>query len=72
MRVTIKDIAKALDISPATVSRALKNDSRITVDVRERVNSTAQTEGPQTFRPMRTWLNEQNQQRHSRLSPIQG
>jgi hypothetical protein len=31
-----------------------------------------QTEGPPTFRPMRTWLNGQNQQRHSTMSPIQG
>ncbi|MEA3164097.1 MAG: Bacterial regulatory protein lacI family, partial [Verrucomicrobiota bacterium] len=41
MTVTLKDIAKALDVSPATVSRALKNDSRITVKVRERVTSMA-------------------------------
>jgi LacI family transcriptional regulator len=48
MTVTIKDIARALDISPATVSRALKNDSRITVDVRERVTSMARKLG---YRP---------------------
>ena len=48
MTVTIKDIAKALDVSPATVSRALKNDSRITVDVRERVSSMARKLG---YRP---------------------
>ena len=40
-RVTIKDIARALDISAATVSRALKNDPRITVEVRERVTTMA-------------------------------
>jgi LacI family transcriptional regulator len=48
MTVTLKDIAKALGISPATVSRALKNDSRITVKVRERVTSTARKLG---YRP---------------------
>ena len=48
MTVTIKDIARALDISPATVSRALKNDSRITVEVRKRVTSMARKLG---YRP---------------------
>jgi DNA-binding LacI/PurR family transcriptional regulator len=48
MTVTLKDIAKALDVSPATVSRALKNDSRITVKVRERVTSMARKLG---YRP---------------------
>src|SRR6202040_2098391 len=48
MTVTLKDIAKALDVSPATVSRALKNDSRITVKVRERVTSMARELG---YRP---------------------
>jgi LacI family transcriptional regulator len=48
MTVTLKDIAKALDVSPATVSRALKNDSRIRVKVRERVTSMARRLG---YRP---------------------
>jgi LacI family transcriptional regulator len=48
MTVTIKDIARALHISPATVSRALKKDARITVEVRERVTSTARKLG---YRP---------------------
>jgi LacI family transcriptional regulator len=48
MTATLKDIAKALGISPATVSRALKNDSRITVEVRERVASMARKLG---YRP---------------------
>jgi LacI family transcriptional regulator len=48
MTVTLKDIARALDVSPATVSRALKNDSRITVEVRERVTTMARKLG---YRP---------------------
>src|ERR1700737_4104475 len=48
MTVTLKDIAKALDVSPATVSRALKTDPRITAKVRERVTSMARKLG---YRP---------------------
>jgi DNA-binding LacI/PurR family transcriptional regulator len=48
MSMTIKDIARHLDISPATVSRALKDDSRITPEVREKVNGVAKKVG---YRP---------------------
>jgi LacI family transcriptional regulator len=46
--MTIKDIARQLDISPTTVSRALKNDSRITLEVRQKVNGVAKKVG---YRP---------------------
>lgn len=46
--MTIKDIARHLNISPTTVSRALKDDSRITPAVREKVNGVAKKVG---YRP---------------------
>lgn len=46
--MTIKDIARQLNISPTTVSRALKNDSRITLEVRQKVNGVAKKVG---YRP---------------------
>lgn len=37
MRVTMNDVAKDLNVSPSTVSRALRNDQRISSTTRERV-----------------------------------
>jgi LacI family transcriptional regulator len=48
MKVTIVDIASLANVSPTTVSRALKNDSRITSEVRKRVRALAQELG---YRP---------------------
>jgi len=48
MKVTIVDIASMASVSPTTVSRALKNDSRITLEVRRRVKTVAQELG---YRP---------------------
>lgn len=48
MSMTIKDIARHLNVSPTTVSRALKDDSRITQEVREKVNGVAKKVG---YRP---------------------
>jgi LacI family transcriptional regulator len=48
MAVTLKDIAAELGISPTTVSRALKDDSRITKPVRDRVHKLARKLG---YRP---------------------
>src|SRR3984957_15915650 len=48
MKVTIVDIASRANVSPTTVSRALKNDSRITPEVRKRVKTVAQELG---YRP---------------------
>jgi LacI family transcriptional regulator len=48
MPVTIYDIAREARISYATVSRALKDDSRISVKTRERVKGLAKTLG---YRP---------------------
>ena len=39
--ITIKDIARALSISPSTVSRALKNHSDISQDTKDVVNQYA-------------------------------
>lgn len=41
MKVTIKDIARVLDVSPSTVSRALHNNQRISQEVRDRVQQVA-------------------------------
>lgn len=40
-QITIKDIAKALDVSPSTVSRALKNNPDISQETRELINNYA-------------------------------
>ena len=48
MKVTIIDIADQLHISPTTVSRALKDDARITIKVREKVKNIAKQLG---YRP---------------------
>jgi DNA-binding LacI/PurR family transcriptional regulator len=48
MKVTITDIASVVNVSPTTVSRALKNDARITPEVREKVKAAAQELG---YRP---------------------
>lgn len=48
MRVTLKDLANELNLSPSTVSRALKNDARISQEVRRNVQVLAQKRG---YRP---------------------
>src|ERR1700737_2489003 len=48
MKVPITDIAAIVKVSPTTVSRALKNDSRITPGVRNKVKNVAQQLG---YRP---------------------
>jgi len=40
-QITIKDIAKALGVSPSTVSRALKNNPDISIDTRNLINTYA-------------------------------
>ena len=44
-RITLRDMARHLDISHTTVSRALKNDPRISEAVRKQVHEVAQTMG---------------------------
>lgn len=46
-RVTLREIARRLDISHTTVSRALRNDPRITASLRRRVRRTAAEMGYQ-------------------------
>ena len=41
MSITMKDIARELGVSVATVSRALKNSPRISVEQRDRINKFA-------------------------------
>jgi LacI family transcriptional regulator len=48
MKVTITDIAAVVSVSPTTVSRALKNDSRITPEVRRKIQIAAEELG---YRP---------------------
>jgi DNA-binding LacI/PurR family transcriptional regulator len=48
MNVTITDIATVVNVSPTTVSRALKDDSRITPEVRKKVKNAAEELG---YRP---------------------
>jgi LacI family transcriptional regulator len=48
MKITIVDIAAVANVSPTTVSRALKDDARITPEVRKRVITLAQQLG---YRP---------------------
>src|SRR6202022_1964582 len=45
MKVPITDIAAIVKVSPTTVSRALKNDSRITPGVRNKVKNVAEQLG---------------------------
>ena len=40
-QITIKDIAKALNVSPSTVSRALKDNPDISQDTRDAINKYA-------------------------------
>jgi LacI family transcriptional regulator len=47
-RVTVRQIAHHLEVSHTTVSRALKNDPRISASVREKVHATAKALG---YRP---------------------
>lgn len=44
-RVTLRDVAKKLNVSHTTVSRALQNDPRISIGTRERVQQTARQMG---------------------------
>jgi len=46
-RITIKDIARELDIHHSTVSRALRNDKSVSDDTRKRVNEFARKIGYQ-------------------------
>ena len=41
MMVTIKDVAKAAGVSPATVSLALNNDEKVNRETRKRVQQVA-------------------------------
>jgi LacI family transcriptional regulator len=45
MRVTLVSLAKKLNLSPSTVGRALKNDSRISIEVRNTVRKLADEMG---------------------------
>lgn len=45
MTVSIKDIAKRANVAPSTVSRALKNHSRISEPMRVRIQTLAQEMG---------------------------
>jgi DNA-binding LacI/PurR family transcriptional regulator len=47
MRTTIKDIAKVLDLSPSTVSRALRDCSSVSKKTREKILHIAQSMGYQ-------------------------
>lgn len=47
-RITVRQIAQQLEVSHTTVSRALKNDPRISGAVRKKVQATAETMG---YRP---------------------
>ena len=58
MRVTITDIATKLNISTSTVSRALKNNRRISESVRKLVNETAQEMGYRPNLLARSLVNE--------------
>ncbi len=49
-RTTIYDIARIASVSPSTVSRSLKNDTRIGLKTREKIQSIAEELG---FRPSR-------------------
>ena len=40
-QITLKDIAKALDLSPSTVSRAMRNHPAISVTTRKKVQKYA-------------------------------
>ena len=40
-QITIKDIARALNVSPSTVSRALKNNPDISQETRNTINKYA-------------------------------
>jgi LacI family transcriptional regulator len=44
-RVTLRDVARELDVSHTTISRALRNDPQISKAVRERVQKTARQMG---------------------------
>ena len=46
-RITIKDIAKLLEVNPSTVSRALKDHPDISVSMKERIQQVAKDLGYQ-------------------------
>src|SRR6476661_5528724 len=50
-RITIRDVAAAVGLSPTTVSHALNGKGRVDPDTRERIATTAQELG---YRPNRT------------------
>lgn len=64
MKMTIKDVAKAAGVSPSTVSRALRNSSRISPEVRARVQRVA--------REMNFHPNQMARSLVSRRTPIIG
>src|SRR5262245_16926091 len=47
-RITVRQIARRLNVSHTTVSRALKDDPRISVAVRKKIRGAAETLG---YRP---------------------
>jgi LacI family transcriptional regulator len=58
MKATIIDIAESLNISPSTVSRALKNNPRISSEVRKLVSDTAKEMGYRPNLLARSLVNE--------------
>lgn len=59
-KITIKDIAKALGIHHATVSRALRNDTRISENTRKKIVVYAQEKGYQLNRSAINFRNKQS------------
>jgi DNA-binding LacI/PurR family transcriptional regulator len=66
--VTMRDIAHAAGVAQSTVSRALRNDPRISVDVRRRVTAKAREMG---YRPNPFVSAFTSQVRTHRRSPVQ-
>lgn len=59
-KITIKDIASALGIHHATVSRALRNDRRISENTRKKIVAYAQEKGYQLNRSAVNFRNKQS------------
>lgn len=60
MKVTIKDVARAAGVSPSTVSRALQNSTRISAEVRARVQQIAQELNFHPNQMARSLVNREN------------